>query len=235
MDAFFVSCPVLFRMEYFYYTVAALPIVIAIVCVILYAVYRPDHKSDSWPTYAEIVSTLPQLRVYSIGMNFEAIFLLFFGLIRDHILVYVLEKSERSNQILSNVLLQISRFSVVVACFSLMILAHSPSGNPVLSDYTNPFFFVSALIYFLVGDFLTWKSNSRLTIISCVVTASAVLASVLFALLRYVGKKMNASTVFSYIALVALFVKLCLAKKEMVSHGIRITRRLIYNSDDRPE
>jgi uncharacterized YccA/Bax inhibitor family protein len=116
-----------------------------------------------------------------------------------------------------------------------MVLAHVPSDTGKLHTITNAFFFVSTLLYFLVGDFLTWKSSSKLSIVSCVVTITGALGAVLFAFIAYVAKKDNAAAVFNYITILALFVKLFLAKKEMVSHGIRITRRLIFNSDDRGE
>jgi hypothetical protein len=64
MDAFFVSSPVLFRMEYFYVIVAGLPLLVTVVCIILNAT-KSSHVGGI-PLSGDLTGLPPQSRVFNV-------------------------------------------------------------------------------------------------------------------------------------------------------------------------
>jgi hypothetical protein len=241
MDAFFQSCPVLFRMDGFYIVVGVLPFAVALLCVILYFASdsSPDHPGT--PTLADLVADPPQNRIFGVGMAIEALFILFFGLIRDHIVIFQAHRNDRIDRPILAILLRLSRFCIIISCFSLIALACIPVNyNITLHMISTGFFFVAMLGYFLVCDILTWQLNQPIKIMSVCMTASGFLTMILYVIMRTAASNGSsglyaAASVFSILGVIALLAKLLVLLFEMPKHGIRLTRKLMYVSDDKTE
>jgi hypothetical protein len=228
MDALFVSSPVLFRLESFYIGIACLSVLITIVCIVLYAHYSGAPRGP--PFYGDITGLHPQVRVFSIGMTFEAIFCLFFGLIRDHILLYTAHR--RRPRPGAAGLLIVSRICLIFAALALLIIAHCPprSLDPVHTA-ASAVLCVAALAYFAIGDFLSWDAWGTEAVVSVADTAIGVVAAIVWAIAEWGAAKHWAAAVTGYVIALRFFVKLFLINVEMPKHGIRLTQRLIYNGD----
>jgi hypothetical protein len=219
-------------MEYFYVAVAAVPVLVTIVCIILYV--EKSSKVPGVPFYGDLTGLSPQVRVFGIGMTFESVFCLFFTLIRDHILLYTVEKQDRLVKKLANALLLCTRICAIFACIALLVLAQCPPSKfRQLHTAAAAILCVTALGYFGVGDVLTWRGFALEPVLSGATTGLGILAAVLWAICEWGVQRRGPAAVFGYIIAVVFFVKLALIKVEMPPHGIRLTRRLICN--DRSE
>ena len=239
MDTFLSSCPVLFRLEYFYYVAGIVAITVILTGVILYAMQTTTCEYA--PTIGEMMINDPQARIFGVGMTFEAVFILCFGLIRDHIIMFMFENAGRINQFLCRVLLRITRFLIILVCVSLVILACCPvSYNEVLHNISSALFFIGLFMYFSICDFLTWKMNQPIKIASVTITAVGIACAIIFAVLRYpysdVPNKLyyGIGAGFEYVAVFCAFIKTIILKQEMPSHGIRISRNM-FSSDGKDD
>jgi hypothetical protein len=101
-------------------------------------------------------------------------------------------------------------------------------------------FFVALLGYFLICDFLTWRMNQPIKVASISMTAAGVILMILYAIMRVTASDQKtsyytAASVFSILAVLALLIKLIILILEMPKHGIRLTRKLMYVSDDKTD
>lgn len=239
MDTFLTSCPVLFRLEYLYFVAGILPIILTLSGIILYAVQ--DLSYDYVPTIGEMMVGQPQARIFGAGMTIESVFILFFGLIRDHIIMFLFERAGRINQMLCRILLRITRFLVILVCVSLTILACCPvTYNEVLHNIASALFFIGLFAYFSICDFLTWKMNQPIKIASVTITALGIACVIIFAAFRYPYTESpnnlyyGIGAGFEYVSICCAFMKMIVLKQEMPSHGIRISRQT-FNSDEKEE
>jgi hypothetical protein len=241
MDAFFQSCPVLFRMDGFYIVAGVLPFVVALICVILYFTSDKEPGHSGPPTLADLVADPPQNRIFGVGMAIEALLILFFGLIRDHIVIFQAQRNIQLDRPIPLVLLRLSRFCIIISCFSLVALACVPvDSNITLHMVGAGFFFGAMLGYFLICDILTWRMQQPIKIISVGMTAAGFLTMILYVIMRTAASNDSAAlyaaaSVFSILGVVALLAKLLILLFEMPKHGIRLTRKLMYASDDKTD
>jgi hypothetical protein len=227
IDAFFVSSPVLFRIEYFYVAVVALPLLVAVVCIILYA--TKSLHIGGIPFYGDLAGLPLQLRVFNIGMTFESVFFLFFSLIRDHILLYTVEKQDRVVRKLASGLLIVVRICAIFACFALLVLAQCPPAKVPQLHTVAAILYVSSLGYFGIGDVLAWRGPALESILSVAATALGIAAAVIWAICKWEAQRHGPAAVFGYVIALVFFLKPSLIKVEIPPHGIQLTRRLIYN------
>jgi hypothetical protein len=241
MDRFFVSCPITYRLGYFYLGIATFPFLIVIACLICYCV-APNRPSTlppgaHIPTYSELVEDTPQSRIWAVGMTVQGIFLLLFGVLRDHVVTVHLSSAVRISRRICNVLMELSRVLILLASFALMLLACIPiSSLRAVHASAAGVFFGSLSLYFFVGDYLTWKMKQPLKIASVGLTGANVICVSVAVIVRYANDSpaaYDASSVLSYIAVAGLFAKLVVLRMDMPKHGIRLSRKT--GADDTTE
>jgi hypothetical protein len=236
MDRFFVSYPVTYPLEYFYFAIAIFPLLIIVACLISYfAVGIPISTLPSGahiPTYSELVVASPQNRIWAVGMSLQGLFLLLFGVLRDHMLQLHVSRSAKQSIFLCQVLVQVTRVLLILSSFALMILACAPiDKEALLHEIAAAFFFFGLSFYFFVGDYLTWTIKKPIKIVSIVLTAGNVVLIVVAVIVRYSNSNPAAydtASVLSYLAAIGLFAKLVLIKMDMPKHGLRLSRRLVH-------
>lgn len=237
MEEFLVSTPVVFRLEVFYAVTSILPILICVVGVLFYCIGETEYGYI--PTLAEIMAGEPQARIFGVGITLESIFILFFGLLRDHLILFQLERGGM-NQAVCRKLLQATRFLIVILCFSLIVVACVPTTYNVTVHITACFiFFASVFGYFIVGDFLFKKMNQNVSVGAIMVTVFGTVFSVLYGIFRccipaepravYYG----ISSVCEYLAIILIFVKLLIIRQEMPKHGIRLRKKTQLDSHEK--
>jgi hypothetical protein len=157
-------------------------------------------------------------------------------------MIFLCDRADRLNSGLTWTLLYISRFLLVLASFGLVACACVPQTvNLALHDGASGTFFLALLLYFLIGDFLTWRIGHTTKIVSISLTFSSGFLIFLYPIFRYgagsisVKVRYGISSIASYFAVLLLFVKLIFVKMEMPSHGIRLTRKLICSADEKVE
>jgi hypothetical protein len=125
-----------------------------------------------------------------------------------------------------------TRICAIFACFALLVLAQCPPARiPQLHTAVAAILCVCALGYFGIGDVLTWRRWALEPIFSGAATAVGIVAAVVWAICEWGAQSHGPAAVCGYIIAIVFFVKLSLIKVEMPPHGIRLTRRLIYNDD----
>ena len=237
MESYLASRPILFRLEYFYHAVEVLPWLVVISGLVFYFLRGPSYGYI--PSIGELMVGQPQERIFGVGMTIEAVFLLFFGLIRDHIIIFLFERASKINQKVCRVLLQFTRFLIVIACFAMIVCACVPVNyNATAHEAATVVFFLTLFGYFLFSDVLTWKMEQTVKVASVSLTAFGMLFAVVFAVLRFavtptsVKVMYGVASVFEYIAVFLLFIKLVVLKQEMPRHGIRLTKKLVYHAPE---
>ena len=238
MESFLSSTPVLFRLEYLYLTMAILPVIIVIPGIVFYFKQGPSYGYI--PSLGECMVGQPQERIFGVGMTIEAVFLLFFGLIRDHIMIFLLERASRVNQKVCRGLLQVTRILIVIACFALIVCACVPANyNEMAHHVGSCLFFATLFGYFLVSDILRGKMKQPGKVTTYGLTGFGLAFALIFALIRSSVKKSgNVKTVYGvasvseYLSIVLLFIKLIAMNQEMPRHGIRLERKMVYRALD---
>lgn len=234
---YLVSAPVVFRLDVFYTAAAIFPILICIVGIVFYCMDSTDYGYV--PTLAEIMAGEPQARIFGIGMTLESVFILFFGLMKDHLTLFQLEKGGM-NQALCRKLLQATRFLVVFTCFSLIVVACVPTNYNPTAHITACFLFFSSVFgYFIVSDILRHQMNQDVRTGSIIVTGIGFVSSILYGVFRcFITSEPHKvyygiSSVCEYIAVIMVFIKLLIIRQEMPEHGIRITKRIRFDTEEK--
>jgi hypothetical protein len=168
-------------------------------------------------------------------MAVESVGLLLFGVVRDHMLTFLVRRADDKRTLLCLVLLHISRFLIVVAAVALIVSACvTCDDSPLLHAIAAAAWFAALGLYFAFGDYINWAIKRPVRVPSVVVTAVTMCAFVAATATEYAaaGKAaQEASALLSYAAVVGVLVKVVLVWKEMPEHGLRIMKKSAVRGD----
>jgi hypothetical protein len=236
MERFFVSCPITYHLQYFYIAIAVFPCLLILACLICFfaspSTIATLPKGAHVPAFSELVVDSPQDRIWGVGMTLQSIFLLLFGLLRDHIVQLYVERTDLSRRRVCTVLLAVSRVLIILTSFALVFLACVPvkSGSPIHSP-AGAVFFSGLSLYFFVGDFLTWRKGRTIKVVSVGLTLASVVLMIVAVVVKYTNNSpvaYDASSVLGYLAVIGAFAKLIILKMDMPAHGLRLSRKAGY-------
>ena len=228
------SISVFFRFEFLYYFLVFLAYTTIIVDIIIF--YAKGEQSDYnyYPSVSETNVYFPQTRIFSVGLSLTSIILLFYGVLRHHMISIFLIKSKKVKKGSKLILfLRIfMNFLLVSAAINMILFSSLPCRYyPMPHDFTAGMFFASIFLYFLMDDTICWLVGRRPKSWSFGITILIAVFAILFIVVRKVGSKETKSTrwtiadISETIAILVIPIKLIVIVKTSPKHALKITRK----------
>ena len=225
---------VFFRFEFLYYFLVFLAYTTIIVDIVIFYAKGEQSDYDYYPSVSETNVYFPQTRIFSVGLSLTAIILLFYGVLRHHMISIFLLKSKKVKKnsklilglrIFMNILLVSASVNMIL--FSSLPCRYYSNAH----DFTAGTFFASIFFYFLMDDIICWRIGRKPKTWSFSVTILIAIFAILFIVVRRIGSKSSKSIRYTIadisetIAILVIPIKLVVLVKTSPKHALKITRK----------
>lgn len=223
--------PIVFRLDILYYVICALPIASALMGIIIYSVGGSDLGYI--PSFPEMMDGSPQCRFFGPAMAIESCAIIFFGMIRDHLLILHLARTNRLGSTMHKTMVHLTRMCAIIAAFALFFIVSVPmSYSCNANDIASTTFYFSVGGYFMANDMIV-ETNYRRKRWSTVASSTFLGLGTIAMIVRVVSRSIESTTCYGvssiteYMALVSLVFKFVCMNQEVPGYKIRVVRRAI--------
>jgi hypothetical protein len=231
----FISSHVSFRMKFFYLSIFIFPLLSIVTCTSLFLARAGGGARPRVPSWSELVADPPQSRIWGVSMTIESVGVLLFGAVRDHMLTFLVRRSDGPPALLCVFLLRLSRLLVVVAAVALIVVACvTCDDSPLLHTIAAAAWFGTLGLYFAFGDYINWAIKRPVRIPSIILTAVIICTFVAATITQSAAAGngvRTASALLGYVAVVSVLIKVVAVWKEMPEHGLRIMKKPSVRGD----